>query len=254
MPCASWAPDSRRLAFDDGGAFAIASLDGETTTLPGLAPNGVGKSCMVARRLGHRRRDRVWILLLPVNGSPPEVLSPPLGDGGSQTVAWSPTGSHLAVSWTTFDPSGSGYDGTNVAGRSISIFDLDGNVEHVIAVPVDGRPYVPHPLPVWSPDGRRLAWIQRPDQIEVVVAAADGSTEAVLSELLAVSGHPVEPERVAWSPDGLRLLITAFDGEAAWVLLDAVADGSEMPTILVDDVGNIDESGFPDVSWQGVHP
>ena len=65
-----------------------------------------------------------------------------------------------------------------------------------------GRPDVQ--APVWSPDGRRIAFLSRRDGgKEVYVMSADGSGQRRLTRDASVPAAP------AWSPDGRKI---AFEG------------------------------------------
>ena len=173
------------------------------------------------------------------------------------------------MTWTLYDPNAteqSEYDGTNVVGQSIRIFRTDGTVERDITVPIDDQPYVPDPGAVWSPDGTRIAWIQRLGQLQIVVAAADGSQQVVVFPtrgLPLVRGQPLEAYELSWSPDGRSLLVTAIagsfppfscvPGRGAYTLLLVAADGSSPPIWLATDVGSWCTSDIPRASWQAVY-
>jgi Tol biopolymer transport system component len=78
--------------------------------------------------------------------------------------------------------------------------------------------------PVWSPDGREMAYIRaigRGPSSEVLVAAADGSAERVLARLEEFSHAPL-----AWSPDGRELAIVRHERGRASITAVRVADGT----------------------------
>jgi hypothetical protein len=76
--------------------------------------------------------------------------------------------------------------------------------------------------PVWSPDGRKIAFVsERAGSMDVGVMNADGSGKRILTRSRAVNFVP----QPAWSPDGQKLLfVSDRDGlEAVYVMN---ADGS----------------------------
>jgi hypothetical protein len=258
-PCAEWAPDSEGLALysSEARGVQVVALDGTARTVlpvsfhPEFDWSPDGSAIAVATETG--------IVLAPVDGGDGRLLEIPEESFGFGSIAWSPHGDRIAAAWSTPDPTGSGYDGTDVAGQFIRIYRADGTVEADITVPIDDRPYVPHPRPTWSPDGKLIAWIQRVGRLEIVVAAPDGSDRAVVfptNDVTQVSGSPFEPEALVWSPDGTRLLVNAYVAGPAtcgrYALLSIAADGSAPPIVLAFDVGSWCASDVPDLSWQEV--
>lgn len=71
-------------------------------------------------------------------------------------------------------------------------------------------------FPVWSPDGRRLAFLRTEDRIaQLAVIPVDGGEARVLTSLpLGVSGV------AAWSPDASRLAVVGSDWRPEWADLD----------------------------------
>ena len=76
-------------------------------------------------------------------------------------------------------------------------------------------------MPAWSPDGRSIAWLTyRDDQVDILVARADGSGVRHLTD------DPANDLRVAWSPDGGRVVYSSdVDGDHELYVL-RLADGS----------------------------
>ena len=110
-----------------------------------------------------------------------------------------------------------------------------------IVLPI-GDVVAPHP-PVWSPDGRSLAFVvyEKVDPLTAAVYAVgiDGSTQIRISD--AASGP-------AWSPDGKRIAVAVPRGPNNADLYSFAADGSD--PILVSD--NLPESwDYPVQPWMG---
>lgn len=218
---AQWTPDGRWLAFPtngDGPALRFVSPDGRRTRTLEHGVEGtrtirfspVGTTLAVLAREPASDRDRreqelygpfefrdevhrsshLW--LLPVDGGEaPRRLT-----DGAFTVtemAWSPDGTRLAFvhqadagrnSWWTAD---------------ISVVDVaTGRVRTI----VDQRG--PDQRPLWSPDGRTLAFLSTlADSItnlpmELAVVPAEGGEPRVLTEGLATQPNPL-----AWTADGI---------------------------------------------------
>lgn len=83
---------------------------------------------------------------------------------------------------------------------AIYVMDSDGgHLTRLTGGPADDL------LPVWSPDGKRLAFVSdRDGNMEIYVMNADGSGVTRLTNNSATDGDP------AWSPDGKRI---AFDSD-----------------------------------------
>lgn len=99
--------------------------------------------------------------------------------------------------------------------------------------------------PVWSPDGKSVAFVsnrtQNPDgnnNTDIWIVAADNTDKG--RTLRQVTHNPNEDESPAWSPDGKSLaFITVTDGKAMWYathkLAIAPAAGGQ-PSILTDNL------------------
>jgi TolB protein len=89
-----------------------------------------------------------------------------------------------------------------------------------------GAGHVRHYNPVWSPDGRKLAFYtdsgDRKDQI--VVAEAGGSNAVVVTR----GGHNVYPH---WSIDGVKLLFVADRGGISGGIYTIRPDGSGLERV-----------------------
>lgn len=128
------------------------------------------------------RRDSLALLGRP--SAPPisELARPALGLAG------------LNIDPLNNGPAGlPAYDG-------LTFVDLASGVERRAALPADARVIAP----VWSPDGRRLAFLMlRPNEVELWVAsAADGSARRVIGGVNAAF-----PRAFAWLPGSDGLLV-----------------------------------------------
>jgi len=94
--------------------------------------------------------------------------------------------------------------------------------------------------PVWSPDGRRIAFVSdRDGSREIYVMNADGN------EQLNLSRNPAEDWTPAWSPDGKRLAFGSFrDGN--WEIYVMNADGSSPTRLTRNNAADYSPAWSPD--------
>ncbi len=163
---------------------------------PRLQPFAVSQNGVLALRPGDTGRppsDLVWIDRRGVEIG--KLKKPPTGDYAHPAL--SPDGQQVAVN--SLDPR-SGRNG-------IWIIDTARDVAERFTVG-DGW----SADPVWSPDGRRLAFVTEHDgRLQIVSKALDGSGEDVLEDL--GPGRASDVLRVTttdWSPDG-KLIVYSID-------------------------------------------
>jgi Tol biopolymer transport system component len=130
---------------------------------------------------------------------------------------------------------------------SIGVFDLDAKTaqfsHRYVPVGMGGQP----PAPVWSPDGRWLAyvaWAENPDEAGLWVFWADGQQTG--EQALATGRSRTAPSPI-WSPDGSWLVFSSTpDMAGAGLWLAEAGTWDLQPLALPADaipVGWIDRSG-----------
>lgn len=83
--------------------------------------------------------------------------------------------------------------------------------------------------PVWSPDGRQLAYSIAADSPPNLVVRADGGTGAERRLTTASAIHYA----MGWTPDSRTILYSAFSTDTGWDLFTVAADGSGPPQRLL---------------------
>ena len=136
--------------------------------------------------------------------------------------AWSPDGSRVAFVRWDFD-----------SGYGIRTVNTDGAGESV-AVPgyLLPRAATHRQTPVWSPDGRHLAFVGVEREIglgqAIYTVGADGSGLRFLTETAS---------RASWSPDSSRIAFAKPDGDKL-ALFTIAADGSDVRRITTVELSN----------------
>lgn len=106
-------------------------------------------------------------------------------------------------------------------------------------------------MPVWSPDGWRIAFLRAyDDRVELWVVRADGSGDRLLARTASWYDDVAmsDPSAPSWSPDGRRIAFTRFADdccpayEHVWVVN---ADGADLQRLTPPEAGRT----FLDPAW-----
>ena len=103
--------------------------------------------------------------------------------------------------------------------------------------------------PVWSPDGRRVAFVsQRDGNREIYVMPAPVLPGQVAMDGLGqvnITSSPGDDWTPAWSPDGRRIAFASIR-RGNWEVFIVNADGSELKQVTDDGAGNMSPVWSPD--------
>ena len=250
----AWSPDGKSLVFstsaacDNKDSLSIVAADGSSAAKPLLAPGFGGTSAIWSpdgTKIAFVGQDTtggtgLYVVDVGAGGGLAGGLTARRISAAGSTLDWlephwSPDGTEVAAA-----------AGTNSDCRSATVGTLD-----VLAVKADGsgqRTLAADPAkeynPIWSPDGRQVAFQRIVAQAEYVngrpctmatwVMNADGTNPHRLPGLgTDASQAPL------WSPDGTRLVgntVRVVSGAEHYDLYIVTAGGSG-PMVTVDDVG-----------------
>ncbi len=215
---------SDRNADEARSAIWMVSWDGTQRTALTAAADGTGKPrwspdgrylAFTSKPVGS---DREQIMLLDRRGGDVRALTNVGGILGE--YAWSPDGKSLACSMQQGDASAGpkplvidalyfkqNGDGYLARGSERHLYLIDVESKHVD--PLTSDPAFNDDLPVWSPDGRRIAFVRTHEK-----GGADEDGRADIDVIEARAGstprnlvHPFAPnkQKLAWSPDGRQI-------------------------------------------------
>jgi TolB protein len=205
----AWSPDARRVAFDrqDDGLNWIYVVNADGTRLrrltgsfnwhPAWTPDG---------RISYV--DSLGIMVVDADGANRQrLLRAPVDLSSSPVLTWSPDGRLLAFT-------------TDVA---LWVVRSDGSGRRKIFA----DPARTTRTPVWSPDGRKIAWAQGDGDLEIYIANRDGSDVRNLT-----NNKGFEDDRPSWSANGraivfLRTCRIGPDREKYVVAMNIDGSGSE---------------------------
>lgn len=198
----SWAPDGARIAFLRAGSIHV--LDTATGAIQGLPGSRGGEDQpvwspdgnLIAYRDGSANEDSgLW--LMHADGSERHRIS----GATSGAPAWSPDGTLIAFGARTSGPS-----------AELHVLTVDGTALRNLTAGEGGGS-----SPVFSPDGRRLAFTADGDTLAVAEMA---SSEVRRFPAVGKATNP------SWRPDGRQILVEHFDGQATSIRAVDPADGS----------------------------
>ena len=238
----TWSPDGQKIAFERRG-----DAQSSVGALYVVNADGSGQ-----RRLTRRGSDPAWspdgrtiafmwrfhIYVMNADGTEHRALMR-LWNGKRASLAWSPDGRKLAFLATGVTPLG-GSCGQNCFNLYVVNSDGSGlrNLTSNLAAGQFGPGAGKASDPVWSPDGRMIAFVRLNTRHGVYVANVGGS------EMRNLTPKPMGAAYAApaWSPDGRKIAFTvARDGNSEIYLMNA--DGSGQRNLT----GNIAYDG--DAAW-----
>jgi TolB protein len=228
----TWSPNGRRIAFVRGRLRSPTAL--ERLRMPTAPPDrfysydlyvvnadGSGLRRLTRNPKGYSLGQPVWSPDGRTIYAGPYVAN---ADGsGAQVsiqvgaiVVWSPDGTRIAFArkpdWCSDRGGARPCAGSH---SDIYVMNADGSGKRNLT-----HDALQNAEPVWSPDGRRIAFVSRRDgKAEIYVMNADGSGKRNLTR------NPAKDVRPSWSPDGRKIaFVSDRDGRPEAHVMNA--DGS----------------------------
>jgi serine/threonine-protein kinase len=100
-------------------------------------------------------------------------------------------------------------------------------------------------MPVWSPDGRRVAFRSEQKGPGIFTRVADGSGEA---ERLTETSGPIHSP-YSWTPDGRALLFAVFRSFRSQAIASVTTDNRQVRVLLDGEFAQLDPQVSPDGRW-----
>jgi TolB protein len=230
----TWSPDASQIAFvrwrEPRGVWVVEAdgsnewrvFDGNQTRWPSWSADD--SQILFSRQHGGRTEDVERCFFgfcftvgahphwkLAIVGSDGSDFHEPLSSPYSLAPSWAPAGDRLVYA----DEQG------------LRVQNEEGDVSYLITHSAGDT------SPIWSPDGRRLAFVRRQhDHWEVYAVNADGTNPARLTDTpiqpTGSLGNSVSP---AWSPDG-QYIAFLTDRTGRWEIWVMRADGSQQKPLF----------------------
>ncbi|CAN5386263.1 hypothetical protein BH10CHL1_BH10CHL1_13440 [soil metagenome] len=220
--------DIYRLDITNGELVNLTTDSPKFDTSPTWSPDGQWIAFVSDRTNATKGSDSIW--LMTPDGKNLKNLTTEAGDWENTKPAWSPDGEQLAFyRWTVqkdFKASG--------GPAGLWVINADGSQAKPL---VDFTEWLPSDAPVWSPDGKLIAFdYGNKDDTNVWVVPAQGGKPLQISKL------PGGEKHISWSPDSKAFVFTNLQQDVFTLYL-AQPDHAD-PQAIFETNGN----GFGDWS------
>ncbi|HEX2241454.1 MAG TPA: DPP IV N-terminal domain-containing protein, partial [Actinomycetota bacterium] len=231
-----WSPDGRKLAFvrDDPTYGKVSSGDIYTLEADGTGERNLTNTPLAFEKFPSWSPDASKIVFVSDRGFP-NLTARLLYLRGGETDLYVMDADGGNVVRLTSDPGYEEYPVWSPNGRWLAFGDLG----TIILMTADGsapRPLAQGLFPQWSPDGRRIAFISDDDVHVIDVFGGD--------ERNVTSDHPGSVRFATWSPDG-RWLTFISDRRGPWRLYKMRPNGSQVRELIDIDLHTPNTS----ISW-----